>query len=247
MTHNHLCSLNIHGDTPIEKDECINHVANRVGTALRKLSTQSKKKGVTLGGRGHGKLTHSAITKLRGYYGTAIRAHPMTRRQTIHSTTAALMAKQVGASSGVQRRLVPFQALITTKSARHYHQRLRLAWTRCMWGSAIPLFSSLPKIWAKCPKTRFIGLERVAAVSCAAIVEVNSGVELSQSKLCEEMSIESGSRLLVSAKKAMELCPRRLLGCRPKCQLCHNYKNVSHYTGSVSLMEYFLVCQVQQL
>ena len=83
-------------------------MANRVGTALRKLSTQSKKKGVTLGGRGHGKLTHSAIAKLRGYYGKAIRGHPMTRRQTIHSTTAALMAKQVGASSGVQRRMVPF-------------------------------------------------------------------------------------------------------------------------------------------
>ena len=35
-----------------------------------------KETGVTLGGRGEGKLTNGAITKLSAYYGTAIRAHP---------------------------------------------------------------------------------------------------------------------------------------------------------------------------
>ena len=58
------------------------------------------------------------------------------------------------------------------------------------------------KIGATCPKTGFVGLERIAAASCVAIVEFNSGVELSLSKLCEEMGIEFGSRLLASAKKA---------------------------------------------
>ena len=37
---------------------------------------QRKKKGVTLGGRGYGKLTQAAITKCTGYFGKAISAHP---------------------------------------------------------------------------------------------------------------------------------------------------------------------------
>ena len=60
------------------KEECVNHVAKRMGTALRNLSTQGKKKDVTLGGRGYGKLTQAVITTFTGYFGKAIRAHPMT-------------------------------------------------------------------------------------------------------------------------------------------------------------------------
>ena len=76
-TFRHLSDLKVYGeDVALAKEECINHVAKRMGTALRKLSTQTKKNGVTLGGRGEGKLTHGAITKLSAYYGTAIRAHP---------------------------------------------------------------------------------------------------------------------------------------------------------------------------
>ena len=76
-TFRHLSDLKVYGeDVALAKEECINHVAKRIGTAIRKLSTQTKKTGVTLGGRGEGKLTNGAITKLSAYYGTAIRAHP---------------------------------------------------------------------------------------------------------------------------------------------------------------------------
>ena len=34
-------------DTPLVKEECINHVGKRMGTALRKLEDLEKKKGVT--------------------------------------------------------------------------------------------------------------------------------------------------------------------------------------------------------
>ena len=76
-THSHLCSLNVYGEIPIEKEDFINHVAKRLCTALRKLAMESKKRGVTLGGRGNGKLTQPVITKLTAYYGKAIRAHPI--------------------------------------------------------------------------------------------------------------------------------------------------------------------------
>ena len=62
-------------DTVIVKEECINHIAKRLGTALRKLSTQSKKKGVTVGGRGGGKLNLPTILKLTAYNIVSIRAH----------------------------------------------------------------------------------------------------------------------------------------------------------------------------
>ena len=66
-TYNQLCRKQVYGDTSTEKEECVNHVSKRLGTALRKLSTESKKKGVTLGGRGYGKLTQATITNLTAY------------------------------------------------------------------------------------------------------------------------------------------------------------------------------------
>ena len=60
-TYKHLCALNVYGDvTVIVKEECINHMTKRLGTAVRKLFSQSKK-----WGRGWGKLTHPAIVKLK--------------------------------------------------------------------------------------------------------------------------------------------------------------------------------------
>ena len=80
-TFRHLSDLKVYGeDVALAKEECINHVAKRMSTALRKLSTQTRKTGVTLGGRGDSKLSSwhkvPSITKLSAYYGTAIRADP---------------------------------------------------------------------------------------------------------------------------------------------------------------------------
>ena len=78
-TFKHLTEKKVYGDeVTIEKEECINHVAKR-GTSLRKLATQTKKAGVTLGGRDQGKLTANATTQLTGYLGKAIRSHPNDR------------------------------------------------------------------------------------------------------------------------------------------------------------------------
>jgi hypothetical protein len=66
----------------IEKAECVNHVAKRLGTRLRKLkkdsfvekrtATGKMRKMSTLGGKN--KLTDEVIDKLTGYYGIAIRS-----------------------------------------------------------------------------------------------------------------------------------------------------------------------------
>ena len=59
--------------------------AKRMGTALRNLSTHGKKKGITLGGCGYGKLTQAAITKCTGYFGKAIHAHPNDLEEMKHA------------------------------------------------------------------------------------------------------------------------------------------------------------------
>ena len=65
--------MKIYGDDmKITKEECINHVNKRMGTALRKLATQTKKTGVTLGGHGNGKLTQGTIKQLTVNYNNAI-------------------------------------------------------------------------------------------------------------------------------------------------------------------------------
>ena len=60
------------------------------------------------------------------------------------------------------------------------------------------------KIWAKCPKTGFVGLTRVLAAMCGAVAEFNQGVELTAARLFSVMGMTSGSQLQLSAAKADE-------------------------------------------
>lgn len=87
--YNEIVRLNPYGDEfPVNKEECINHVGKRLGTALRNLVQDLSKKGVTIGGNGHGRLTQVTIAKLQKYYTRAIRKHD----------TAAQMKKAIYAS-----------------------------------------------------------------------------------------------------------------------------------------------------
>ncbi|GFO27487.1 hypothetical protein PoB_005399200 [Plakobranchus ocellatus] len=75
--YNKVCEVQPYGpDTQIVKEECVNHVSKRMSTALRNLVSDSSKKGITLGGRGQGRLTGNAIGKLTKYFDRAIRGNP---------------------------------------------------------------------------------------------------------------------------------------------------------------------------
>ena len=231
-THSHLCSLGVYGDTSITKEECTNHVAKRLGTALRKFATQSKKGGVTLGGRGHGMLTQATITKLTAYYGKAIRAHPHDLDGMIDAVFATF-DNTISSDDKPQHGRCPegsdswcfYQRTLAggVEPGRHYdnigtplsaevaeHVKpvyVRLGHAdllrRCLQGATQNSNESLhAKIWAKCPKTGFVGLQRLTAAVCAVIAEFNGGVEVAVQKLCVNMNVAAGSRLLASAKKA---------------------------------------------
>ncbi|CAN8022428.1 unnamed protein product, partial [Ixodes persulcatus] len=67
-TFSALTEENVYGLVPIVKEECLNHVQKRMGTALRNLVQKSDK---PLSGKG--RLTKALIDKLTDYYGWALR------------------------------------------------------------------------------------------------------------------------------------------------------------------------------
>ena len=76
-----------YGDVLVKKEECVNHVSKRMGTALRNLITDNKKRGVTLGGRGEGQLKNQTVKNLQKYYAKAIRSS-----QTVETMSNAVWA-----------------------------------------------------------------------------------------------------------------------------------------------------------
>ena len=79
--YNELMALKPYGrDVAIYKEECINHVGKRLGSALRKLVSDQSKQKITLGGRGHGRLTQSAIQSLQSYYTRAVHSFPTAEK-----------------------------------------------------------------------------------------------------------------------------------------------------------------------
>ena len=73
-THLHLSSINVYGENiNITKEECINHVAKRLGTGLRNKVAELRTKGVTIGGRKVGSLKEDTIIKLGNFYRKAIK------------------------------------------------------------------------------------------------------------------------------------------------------------------------------
>ena len=63
----------MYGDIAINKEECVNHVSKRMGTALRNLTDDCKSRKESISGKG--KLTAVKITKIQNYYGRAIKDH----------------------------------------------------------------------------------------------------------------------------------------------------------------------------
>lgn len=69
----HVQSLKIYGpEVTITKEECINHVAKRLRTGLKKVVADCKTKKITLGGSKYGSLKESTMIKLQKYYKNSI-------------------------------------------------------------------------------------------------------------------------------------------------------------------------------
>ena len=231
-TFKRLTKMKVYGDdVKITKEECINHVAKRMGTALRKLATQTKKTGVTLGGHGDGKLTKGTIKQLT-IYNNAIRANhdnldgmvnavmasfyhvsstdakpqhdrcPQGKHSWCFFQKALAVGKQPGDhKTNMTHRLSPEVAA----HVKDVYVRLsdRDLLSHCLRSiTQNPNESLHAKIWAKCPKTGFVGLQRVLLATCLAVAEYNSGVKETTEQPYGAMGMTAGPHLTASGEKA---------------------------------------------
>ncbi|GBL62097.1 hypothetical protein AVEN_146442-1 [Araneus ventricosus] len=86
-TYQHLLELDVYGDSmKISKEECLNHVAKRLGTGFRNKVKEWRRKDVTIGGRKEGSLKESTILKLTNFYRKAIKDNVQKMKTAIFAS-----------------------------------------------------------------------------------------------------------------------------------------------------------------
>lgn len=187
-----VCEANVYCDTHIDKEECTNHVAKRLGTALRKLATPLP--------RGE-KLKDATIMKLQTYYKIAITSN----KDSVRSMYTAIWASYFhccssdGASShnfcpaGPNSWCKHKRAEALGEPAPHHTPLLTKAQglaimpiykrlteekllIRCLHGKTQNAAESLnSKIWLLCPKTKFASRTTVETATALAVLWYNKG------------------------------------------------------------------------
>jgi len=235
-TFKRLSEMEVYGpDVTIEKEECVNHVAKRMKTALLKLAAEGKKRGVVLGGQGHGKLTGTTIKKLAGYYDNAIRSN----RGNLEGMREAVFASffhtistdedphHTHCPEGATSWCFYQKALAKGEEPGSHHENVHTALSREVASHVKDVYLRLghrdllnrclrvetqnknesihSKIWTKCPKTGFVGLMRVVTAVCASVAEFNEGIGMTVERTFALMAIPSGQQRKKSARKADQL------------------------------------------
>ncbi|GFS17895.1 hypothetical protein ElyMa_006834100 [Elysia marginata] len=203
---NKLSQIQPYGpDVPIDKEDCLNHVGKRCGTALRNLVADCSKKGVTLGGRGRGRLTADAVRKLQIYYSRAIRqnktAEDMKRAilaSLFHGYSTDNMPQHQYCPPGPDSRCffkrsignhlyptgrikwvyTPLDFDLLHKHLEPLYQRLTnldLLWRCERKVTQNPSESFHHSVWSRCSKKNLHSLKRVHFAVISAAAEYNRG------------------------------------------------------------------------
>ena len=181
----------------IVKLECINHAHKRLGTALRKCSTELR-----LGGKGVGKLTAKKCKTLQNYYRGAILDNQGSLDQMKNAIWAGLLHCMSTDDNPMHNRCNVSWCWFRraeeegkTPDSHKHHSANFLA--RDVGQKLIPVYhrmssDSLLKrmqhggtqnaneclnsvIWSRCPKTVFVGKRKLEAAASMAISTFNEG------------------------------------------------------------------------
>lgn len=209
----------------ISKEDCVNHVSKRMGTALRNLIAVARAQGKPITGKG--KLTAIKVAKIQNYYGRAIKDH---------AQDLELLKKRIFA--------ILFHMSSTDDNPKHHHCPPG-AQSWCFWQRAtaksedpgghkehetlppdvgrrlVPLFQRLSDdgllkrccrgktqnpneslhniIWKLCPKTIFAGRNTVETAVALAICQFSMGATF-KTVLCRVLSMEAGSYMQESCR-----------------------------------------------
>jgi hypothetical protein len=198
-TFSTLKDLMPYGDAiPIEKIDCINHAEKRMGTALR---NAAKIHG--LGGKKAGSLTVEKANKLQKYYGRAIRGnigeienmrtaiwaslfHSLSTDDDPHhsrcpdgpdSWCSWKKAQALGLPAPKQKCSTALSRPVAEKLVPIYQRMSEKALLeRLLHGATQNANESLNNlIWVHCPKTTFVGLQKVRTGVAMGVARFNAG------------------------------------------------------------------------
>lgn len=221
-----LQEADVYGYVKIEKEDCVNHVQKRMGSALRTLLSKHRGSGKeSLGGKG--KLTADLISKLTSYYGWALKSH----KGNVEATQKAVMATYhhvtsndktsnhsfcpTGVDSWCRQNAaaargdpVPQHRYNlpphVCKALLPVYERLsdRKLIERCQRGKTQNSNESLHAlIWSLAPKQRHASLFTVQAAVAEAVMRFNAGNLRASENILKQLSMNPGSK---SAKRLAE-------------------------------------------
>ena len=211
----------VYGDVSITKEDCINHVSKRMGTALRNLVAIAKAKKESISGRG--KLTQDKITKIQNFYGRAIKDNPddieMMRKRIFailfHYSSSDNNPKHVHCPPGDRSWCFWQRAVAQGKEPGTHkdHETLGVEIGKRM----VPIFQRLTDkellkrcsrkktqnaneslhslIWKLCPKAVFVGRKTMETAVALACSQFSIGASFRQI-LCKAMGILEGDYLV---------------------------------------------------
>ena len=222
-----VSAANVYGvDVLIEKEDCINHVAKRMGTALRKLASVSKAQKTTITGKG--KLTNMKIKKIQNYYGKAIKLYssdvPLLQKRImgilLHLSSTDEQPKHAHCPPGESSWCFWQRAIASSKEPGSHkgHETLPVE----IGKKLVPIFQRLsdPKLLNRCsrnmtqnanealhsilwkivPKSVYVGRKTMQTAMALAVCKYAMGASF-QIVMCRVMELEPGKILKETAKK----------------------------------------------
>lgn len=222
----YITEARIYGDVKIKKEECVNHVSKRLGTALRNCVKEWRSRGVTLGGKSHGSLKDETIKKLTRYYQNAILKNKGDASK-MKTAIFATLFHSISTDKKPQHSKCPpgpeswcfYQAAVASGKKPGLHKELvRTPVKEAHLAKILPIYQRLASdellercircmtqnsneslhnvIWSKCSKISSASTKRVYIAVCEAVSEFNVGTL----KTLELLQNESNMKLNISSR-----------------------------------------------
>lgn len=204
-TYQYLLGMNVYGrEIKINKEECLNHVAKRLGTGLRNKVKEWRSKGVTIGGRKEGSLKEDTIIKLTNFYRKAIKENvpdldmmkSSIYASLLHCSSTDASPKHSKCPAGVTSWCF-YQKAIASNEQPKSHTSMKTKISEDVLAKILPVYQRLAStellsrcisgktqnanesihsvIWKKCHKDTFVSKKRLELSVISAVSEFNFG------------------------------------------------------------------------
>ena len=198
----------------IMREECVNHAHKRLGTALLKLSKTAK-----LGGKGHGRLTKKKALRLQQYYRAAIAQHTGDAdgmRNAVWATLFHCMSTDEDphhnrCPAGIESWCFYQRALAAGEEPDDHATALKHPLAYDVAEAMLPVYRRMSDpnllkrlakgktqnpneclhsvVWSRCPKTVFVGRQKLHGAPASAVSCFNTGAS-QLTDMMERMAVE---------------------------------------------------------